>query len=258
MQDLIVSEPGAGQILLLYGRRQWEKSGRLQDYAPVTLFRGEGGAGYGKMSLGATDGNGLVEVFFTGAWKTHYNEKLRESHGRAWLLKPQLAVKVDVRPVWEPNVVQLPGLLVVQVFGFSRAEGDQIEPSSARMAGVAPHQHLSQDFNGDGIPDLQLYFETGAMRLTSQTKRIALVARTRAGQLVGGSDAVEIIVHKPGGQRMYARLPRTINGGPQASGLLLLHSSLDRDTPCQSPGHASGLTPTGWPRTSGPARGRVI
>ena len=43
IQDLIVAEPGRGAIHLLYGRREWKKNGRLQDYAPVKLFQGEAG-----------------------------------------------------------------------------------------------------------------------------------------------------------------------------------------------------------------------
>jgi len=60
------------------------------------------------------------------------------------------------------------------------------------------HQHAIRGYDGDGIADLQLYFETETMPLTPHTSRIALTARTRAGGLVGGSDAVEVIVQKRG------------------------------------------------------------
>jgi hypothetical protein len=200
MKDLIVSSPGRGRINVLYGRRDWRKNGTVQDFQPVLLFEGELGIALAGIFLGDINADHLPEVLFTSALKTH-DRWGKKSSGRAWIVSPYRAVQVEIRPDLDPNVVYFPGLVVARMYGFSTAAGDQLDPASVRMAGVAPHQHVTKDYNGDGIPDLQLYFETEKMSLTANTKRIALTGRTRSGQLLGGSDTVEIIMQAPGEAR---------------------------------------------------------
>ena len=114
----------------------------------------------------------------------------RSKSGRARILKPYLPLTRDVRPEAELNVVYFPWICVARACGFLHNAQDQIEPSSVRLGGVSPTHYVLQDYNGDGIPDLQAYFDTAEMKLSSETKRIALTARTRAGPPVGGTDAL--------------------------------------------------------------------
>lgn len=190
IQDLVASQPGSGEIFLLYGRREWKRSGKLEEFTPVRLFQGETGIGVYPIRVSEMNGDGLPELLFASAPKAY--ERWSHSSERAWILKPQLTVQVDVRPdkPGEPNWVNFPGLVVVRIAGL---RGDPIEAATLRVAGVAPERHVLEDYNGDGVPDLQLYFETGGMRLTPDTKRLTVAGRTRAGLPIAGSDAVVVV-----------------------------------------------------------------
>jgi hypothetical protein len=191
ISDLVVSESEAGRVQLLYGRRDWKKSGKLPEFEPVTLFQGEKGAGAIETSLGDFDGDALLEITFSAQ---EAGSSVRPNAGRAWILKPYWPTRVDIRPDHEPNVIFYPsGLIVVRVFGDARSQADPVEPSSVRLAGVPPEHHVLRDENGDGFPDLTLHFDTAGLPVAPQTKRLALTARTRAGLPIGGSDKVEIM-----------------------------------------------------------------
>jgi hypothetical protein len=193
--DLLVTEPFAGKVYLFYGRQEWKKRGKLQDYAPVKLFEGEAGAGIFRITQGDLDGDGLAEVLFAAP---EAGGSGRELAGRAWAIKPYLPIRVDLKPEDSHNVILYPlGKCAVQVYGFSRNERDRIDPASIRLAGAAPEDYVVQDYNGDGIPDVQAYFTTGNLKVRPGTKSIHVTARTRAGVLVGGTDSIDVVLSPP-------------------------------------------------------------
>ena len=191
IKDLVLSEPGLGRLYLLYGRHEWKRKGKLEEFAAVEMFRAGPGAGRWQIQDGDFDGDGLPEIVFAAP---NHGPPFPTSFGLAWVLKPYLVSSLDVRPTAVPNIVYYPdGICVARLYGFSHDARDQIDPATIRLAGAPPTQLLSQDYNGDGIPDLQLYFDTTPMHVSSGTKRIALAARTRSGLLVGGSDEITVI-----------------------------------------------------------------
>ncbi len=75
-------------------------------------------------------------------------------------------VRVDVRPEQEPNPIILShGLCVARVYGWPALRRDRIAPDSVRLAGARPVRHLARDFDGDGVEDLRLYFQTASMQV---------------------------------------------------------------------------------------------
>ena len=193
--DLLISAPGRGELYLLRGRRQWDRSGGLEDYAAVRLFQGPAGVGQRRVSWGDIDGDKLPEVVFTAP---EAQVGAAPQTGRAWVLKPFLPVRVDVRPGAEPNVVLLPrGTSAVRVYGFSGVPEEQLDPASVRLNGAAPLRHLVQDYDGDGIADVQAYFDNTHLKLEPEAKRIAITGRAKSGLPVAGSDTVSVVSTEP-------------------------------------------------------------
>jgi hypothetical protein len=201
LADLIVTEPGRGRVSLLWGRRQWKRSALLDAYRPVTLFGGPPGAGAYTVGVGDLDGDGLREIAFgrdpSVVLPAHTSSSTRRLAGpendaaRAWVVKPYIPVRVDIRPDWEPNIILSGWTGVVRIFGFSPDEADQIDPSTVRFLDAAPTGHAVRDYDGDGIADLQVYFD-GMQTPGPGTHRVAVTGRTRLSLPVGGSDSIVV------------------------------------------------------------------
>jgi hypothetical protein len=149
------------------------------------LFDDEIGTSIVQIGHADVNDDGLAELIFT-------SQKLPEEGsaglGRARILKPYRPIQVDIRPGANPNVLYFPaGILVVRVLG-ARIAKDENDAATIRVGGVAPSNYVQQDFDGDGVADVQAYFETARMNVTPDTRRLALTARTRGGLLLGGAD----------------------------------------------------------------------
>jgi hypothetical protein len=193
--DLAVSDPNRGEVRLVYGRKQWKKSGTIEDFGGVPLFRGEREAGSQTMALADLDGSGVPALLFTSP---DASTKAGPKTGRAWILRPFSVAVIDVRPEREPNYVYFPeGLVVVRVYGNELTRTDPMDPSSVRLAGATAERHVAGDFNSDGIADLQLHFETSGVRIKPDANRITLTARTASGRLLAGTESITIILNEP-------------------------------------------------------------
>lgn len=184
--DVILAEPGRGQVHIAYGRPDWPRQGTLASFGAVTLMTG-GDASVSELVLGDVDADLLPDLIVASS---AYNHRA----GRVSISKPYVPVRLEVRPMHDPNPIILPrGVCVARVYGWSAAARDQLDPATLRLAGASPTRHVTDDFNRDGFEDVQLYVETALMRVSNDTTRIAVRGRTVAGVPVGGTDAVVIV-----------------------------------------------------------------
>ncbi len=204
LNDLIIPEPGVGRISLLLGRQEWKKSGSLTDFGAAAVHQGEPGAGFTTLRAGDLDGDQLAKLIFAAP----LHSRIPGASGKMWVLNPYLRPRFDVRPGSEPNILYLPGLLVARLYGQSGPGPLSLDPSTVRVAGVAPGRTVQDDFDHDGFQDFQFYFETGEMRVTPETRRVTLLARTRSGLPVAASDTVQVLVSRPGVVTETPQAPR--------------------------------------------------
>lgn len=189
--DLLLAEPGRGELHLVYGRREWAETGSLEAYRAITVLNGGDGDGWWDIAVGDFDADLLPELAVASS---QADTTSGAASGRAWLIKPHLPVRLEIRPEQDPNPVILPhGLLVARVYGSSAERGDTIEPGTLRLAQATPTRFVTGDFNHDGYVDLQLYFDTAAMKVTADTTRLAIRGRNVNGTPIAGTDAVVIV-----------------------------------------------------------------
>jgi hypothetical protein len=196
IQDLVVAAFGPGNLYLIYGQREWKKQGKLDEYAPLMLLDGETSLGYEKIGIDDLDADGLPEIVATSPWS---DTRQARRGGRAWILKPQLPVAVDVRPGREPNVILPRGLVVVRVQSDAPSASDPIDPATLRLAGAPPTFHRLSDFDGDGRQEFQVHFDMRALKISPDATHITLTGRTRSGRPVAGSDSIVVM---PSGGRL--------------------------------------------------------
>jgi hypothetical protein len=189
LNDLVVSEPGRGRLLLIAGRRTWPASGSAGALGALSLLARHAGAHLSGLAAGDFDGDGATEVAFgvsphvdpVGAW--------------AGLVTPYRPIGVDIRPGGEPNVIlRTPGsVLAVGVSSARSGPLSDLDPESFRLGSARPTHAVWRDFDGDGAPDLQLYFDAAALPVRADATRLALVGRTRRGVAVAGADSVTVV-----------------------------------------------------------------
>lgn len=191
ISDLAIGLPRAGKLLLVLGRKSWRPTAGLAEVGAITLFGGEPGTLRNSARAGDLDGDSLAELIVVSEVTTTRHG--REA-GRAWVIRPYIELTIDVRPASVPNILYRPsGLLVVRVPGRGAVDAAHLDPDSLRLAGVRAQQAVLRDFDGDGVPDLQAYFDTSGMRVTSSTTSVVLTARTRDGRLAAGRDSVVVM-----------------------------------------------------------------
>lgn len=111
-----------------------------------------------------------------------------------FLLRPVLAVSVDVRPGSESNPVNLKsnGVLPVAILTTDDFDATSVDPPTVRFAD-APLDHWSnQDVDMDGLTDLLCFFRTSSLNLSESDAHAALRGETVDGQCFEGSDAVTV------------------------------------------------------------------
>jgi len=195
LDDILLSSPVDGRVTLVYGRQEWKSSGKLGDYSPVLVFQGEPGTPHWRTWVRDMESDLLPELV---VWSAMDSPAARQAMG--WIVRPHHGLDLDVRPTHEPNILYLPeGVLVVRIKGKSRAVKDELDLTTVRLAGALPSEQVQKDYDGDGIEDLQIHFETSAMRVTPATTRVALTARTRSGLPAAGTDSVQVVVKRAAG-----------------------------------------------------------
>ncbi len=186
--DVIVADSMTGSIWLLLGRADWAPRAPWAAHQPIPLVAAEPGAGMQGIAVGDFDGDGLANV----AYAINPIRLGRPAPVRTALLTPYLPLAVDIRPApGKPNVALRPGVLAVGVAAIPGTAFADLDQASLRLAGQSATHVSWNDFNGDSVPDLQLYFDTTA--LPDAVTRLALVGRTKSGWPVAGSDDVTVV-----------------------------------------------------------------
>ena len=199
--DLLFSEPRTGDLLTLLGRRTWPARSSFGDIRALALVRLRPSQGEGGLRHGDVDGDAIPEVVTTALLDPNDSR----SGARYSVAASSRQISVDVRPGHEPNVLYVPGILVVRVAGASLPPDDPLDPLTARVAGVVASRGVWVE--GSSPRDLLLYFETAGMRVHPNTTRVTLTARTRRGVPLRGSDTVVVQPGSPVSLTDRARRP---------------------------------------------------
>jgi len=112
-----------------------------------------------------------------------------------------LEVAIDVRPGDSHNAISLHsrGVVPLAIFGAPDLDVSTIDLASIRLAGApiaeagGRTRSLLDDVNTDGIMDLLVHVDAGAMTLKAGDTRVELTGQTQDGTELHGSDAVSVV-----------------------------------------------------------------
>ena len=104
-------------------------------------------------------------------------------------------VQIDVKPRYTANTVNLQSLVPLPAVVFTTAEFDAttINPGTVWMADAAPFRAVMGDVNGDGNNDMTFYFRIQDLNVTLDTTRVTLIGETYGGELIAGTDRVNVV-----------------------------------------------------------------
>jgi hypothetical protein len=113
-----------------------------------------------------------------------------------------IQVGIDIKPGSSVNPINLgaKGTVPVAILGSGTFDATQVDPATVKLAGAPVRlngqgQPLGsfQDVNGDGLLDLLVQVESGALQLTSSDTQATLTGTTFSGTPITGTDSVSIV-----------------------------------------------------------------
>ncbi|MBI2913625.1 MAG: matrixin family metalloprotease [Chloroflexi bacterium] len=131
------------------------------------------------------------------------------------------AVLIDIKPNSYPNSINGGGKGTVAVAVLSEADFDasSLSANSVVFAGAAPARWAVEAVNGDGQPDMILYFPALATTLQADDVEACLTGQTGSGEDVQGCDSVRMVAPSADsdGDSQGLGLPRLTGDDPEAS-----------------------------------------
>jgi len=104
-------------------------------------------------------------------------------------------VEIDIKPGSDPNSINLKskGVVPVAVLTADDFDASTVDPSTVEFAGASPVRWTMEDVDGDGDLDLILHFKTQELGLTEDSTDSTLTGKTYDGELLWGTDTVNIV-----------------------------------------------------------------
>jgi hypothetical protein len=109
------------------------------------------------------------------------------------------SVTIDIYPGTSPNLfnVKSSGLTPVAILTTASVDASAVDPSSVHFGAtgteVAPSKYSLNDMNGDSKLDLVLQFDTRKTGIKCETTLGKLTGKTKNGQSIVGSDAIQTV-----------------------------------------------------------------
>lgn len=123
-------------------------------------------------------------------------------NGMAVKFISSIPVTIDIRPGETPNTINLKsnGQISVAIYSSAAIDVTRADPSTITMAGASVAKNPQglfltsiADLNGDGLPDLQVQFNTQNLQLSTTDTQATLTGRTTDGRNFRGSDSIVVI-----------------------------------------------------------------
>jgi hypothetical protein len=204
VEDLVVLSGDSGALHLLYGRSQWDPRGSLGEHHAVLLRQDAALAAGGwprYLAMADLHGDSLARLVLA-------DQAPSTGHGRLSVLHLHLPLRIDVKPGAKPNLLAVPhGISAVRIYGLAAAAGGPLDAASIRFAGAAALRVVRDDYDGDGIEDLQAYFDNSRLQLAGGAARATITARTMSGALAAGVDSI-VVERNDGAVTATAHRPR--------------------------------------------------
>ena len=113
-----------------------------------------------------------------------------------------IPVQIDIKPGTSPNAIKLQdtGNIPVAIFSSQTFDARTIDVASLKLNGAGVRivkgkglQYSFDDVNGDGLIDLMVHFDRGALQLTAGDTTATVIGVTLDSKQIQGTDTVEII-----------------------------------------------------------------
>lgn len=102
----------------------------------------------------------------------------------------ELSVDANLMPadciIMPPINLKSRGRMPVTVLSTADFDAASIDPSSVRMAGASPVKHMLKDLDGDGYPDLKLFFNMRELTIDPDDPCVQLVVQDYTGEYMLG------------------------------------------------------------------------
>jgi len=189
----------AGLVFVRYdrtGNESWRTDfgvAPAERYIDAVRVTGEGGL----VAAGGIRGAGSLDpldgyVLMTGA-----------------MASPCAAVKIDVLPGSRENPVnyRAQGLLPVALLSSADFDATRVNPATVALEGAPAHRigrgrlhETRKDVNGDGRPDLLLFFSIPSLHLSPETTRVTMTGTAPDGSTFSATDKIRVVGRPHGGQ----------------------------------------------------------